>query len=96
MLSETSVVVATKGSVSTDVSGEAVILNVVSGHYFGLDVVGARVWALVQQPVPVKDIRDALVSEYDVDRAQCERDVVALLQELVAEGLVADAAGDAS
>jgi len=53
-----------------------------------LNPVGARVWALLQQPRPVREIRDALLTEYDVDRERCERDLLALLHALVAERLI--------
>ena len=36
----------------------------------------------------VKEIRDVLVSEYQVEPARCERDLIALLSGLADEGLV--------
>ena len=53
-----------------------------------MNPVGARVWALLQQPRPVREIRDALLTEYDVDRDRCERDLLALLHALAAERLI--------
>ena len=35
--------------VSRDLEGEAVILNLDSGTYFGLDRVGTRIWSLLQE-----------------------------------------------
>jgi hypothetical protein len=56
--------------------------------YYGLDSVGARVWNLIQEPRTVKELRDILTSEYEVDTYRCERDLITLLQRLVDEGLV--------
>ena len=42
--------VATKDQVSCDLAGEAAILNIKSGVYYGLDPVGARIWNLMQEP----------------------------------------------
>ena len=47
-INDHSVVVVTKDQVSADLSGEAAILNLKSGIYYGLDNVGARIWTLVQ------------------------------------------------
>ena len=88
MLSGRSTVVVTKQQVSSDLGGEAAILNLQAGVYYGLDTVAARIWALIQQPKTVNEIRDALLNEYDVGPDRCERDLLALLQELVSEGLV--------
>jgi hypothetical protein len=73
-------VVATDRQVACEVGGEAVILHLDEGVYYGLNEVGARVWQLVQKPLTVAEIVDAIVAEYEVERAQCQRDV----QELVA------------
>jgi Coenzyme PQQ synthesis protein D (PqqD) len=88
ILSDQSVVVAAKDQISCDLAGEAAILNVKSGIYYGLDPVGARIWSLVQQPRAVAEIQNAISGEYDVDPAQCARDLRGLLEKLLAEGLI--------
>jgi hypothetical protein len=83
-----SIVVVTKDQVSADLSGEAAILNLKSGVYFGLNMVGASIWKLIQEPRSVNEINDALVQEYDVDPDQCEKDLLALLEELLSKELI--------
>ena len=83
-----SAVVATRNQVSCNVGAEAVILGLASGMYYGLDPVGARIWALLQAPTRVAQIRDALVTEYDVEPAQCEHDLIAILEALATAGLI--------
>ena len=85
---ENLVVVASEDQISRDLDGEAVILNMKSGIYCGLNEVGARIWQLIQKPINVKHIRDTLLYEYDVESDQCERDVLCLLQKLVDHGLI--------
>lgn len=87
-LSEQTVVVAAKDQVSCDLGGEAAILNIKNGVYYGLDPVGARVWNLLQEPRRVAEVRDAVAGEYDVEPARCERDLITLLEKLLAEGLI--------
>ena len=55
-------VVAAKDQMSSELAGEAVILDMESGTYFGLNEVGARVWSLIQEPRAVRDIQDALTT----------------------------------
>ena len=83
-----SIVVVTKDQVSADLSGEAAILNLKSGVYFGLNTVGASIWKLIQEPRTVNEINDAIVQEYDVDPDQCEKDLLALLEELLSKELI--------
>jgi hypothetical protein len=81
-------VVAAKDQVSTDLGGEIAILDLKGGAYYGLDAVGARIWSLLQEPTTVREVRDVLVSEYEVEHDRCERDLIALLRRLAGEGLI--------
>jgi len=81
-------VVAAKEQISRDLEGEAVILNLKSGMYCGLSEVGARIWQLLQEPTSVKEIRDTLLREYEVEPVRCERELLALLQDLADNGLI--------
>jgi hypothetical protein len=68
--------------VSCDLDGEAAILNLKDGVYYGLNPVGARIWKLVQEPVTLEEILKTLLEEYDVEAEQCLQDTVELLEEL--------------
>jgi hypothetical protein len=83
-----SVVVAAKDQVSCDLTGEAAILNLNDGMYYGLNEVGARIWSLLSEPIPVSHIRDQIEREYDVDGPRCEKDLVDLLSKLENAGLI--------
>ena len=82
-------VMASQDQVSCDLAGEAAILNLKRAVYYGLDMVGARIWTLVQEPITVGAVRDIILREYDVEQEQCERDLLDLLRTLTAEGLIA-------
>ncbi len=77
-----------EASVSTGIPGEVVILDPTSGRYYSLDGVGARVWELLSGSTNLATLLEAIQSEYHVDAATCERDVRALLDDLIAQGLV--------
>ncbi len=83
-----STVVTAKDQLSCDLAGEAAILNLAKGVYYGLDPVGARIWTLIREPRTLTEVRDTIVNEYDVQPSRCEADLLALLQQLAEEGLV--------
>jgi hypothetical protein len=91
-----STVVAARDQVSCDLAGEAAILDMKSGIYYGLNAVGARIWNLIQDPKTVDEVSAAILAEYDVETDRCQHDIVALLQDLVAHGLVEIHHGTAS
>lgn len=83
-----SVVAATREQLSSEVSGETVILGLRDGVYYGLDPVGTLVWRLLDRPRSVAELRDAVVREYEVEPERCEADLRALLSDLARRGLV--------
>lgn len=87
-VSNRSLVVAVKDQVSCKLDESVAILGLKNGMYYGLDAVGVRIWELIQQPLLVSDIHAALLRQYDVPPDRCEKDLLALLGELIDEGLV--------
>lgn len=87
-VSLSSTVVASPGQISCDLAGEAVILAVDAGAYYGLNPVGCRVWSLIQTPACVRDLCRTLIAEYDVEPGTCEREVLDLLAHLASERLI--------
>jgi hypothetical protein len=77
-----------KDQVSCEIDREAVILHLKSGVYYGLNEVGARVWALLQQPTSLAEIEATISSEFEVSSEQCAADVRALLGQFHSAGLI--------
>ena len=82
------VIVASQEHVSAELDGESVILSLKNDTYYGLDPLGAHIWELIQKPRQVTEVRDDILSEYDVAAEQCETDLIALLAQLESEGLI--------
>lgn len=87
-LSDNMTVVAMPGQISSNLDGEEVILDVETGVYYGLNPVGAHIWALVQEPCAISTICATLQEEYEVDPAQCRQDVLLLLSQLADARLI--------
>ena len=76
------------GVVFRELDGEAVILNLDSGMYFGLDRVGTRVWQILEQDGHLAAVVERLLDEYDVAPDVLRADVARLVAALVEKGLV--------
>lgn len=70
------------------VADEAVLLHLASGTYYALDAVGARAWQLLARGDTLGEVCDAMVAEYEVEHAQVEHDILALVEQLAAHALV--------
>jgi len=67
---------------------EAVLLNVESGVYFGLDATGTRIWQLLTSGLAVHSIVEQLLLEYDAHPSQVRDDVDRFLETLIENDLV--------
>lgn len=70
-----------------ELRGEAVLLNLKSGVYLGLDTVGTCIWNLLRQHSRLQDVLDAMLREYDVGEERCAHDLLKLVSEMEQHGL---------
>jgi Coenzyme PQQ synthesis protein D (PqqD) len=71
-----------------EVGGEAVILNIESEQYFGLDEVGTRMWEVLVTADSISTALETLLEEYDVDAEQLKQDLFEFINKLVSEKLL--------
>jgi hypothetical protein len=74
--------------VARNLMGEAVLLDLATGTYFGLDEVGTRIWQLVERHESLEPVIAALLDEYDVEEPAVRADLERLIGELSKKGLV--------
>jgi hypothetical protein len=70
------------------VHDEVVLLDMASEQYFGLDAVGACVIEAIQGGATVDGAVAAVFEEFDAPEDQIRTDVVALVEDLMASGLL--------
>jgi Coenzyme PQQ synthesis protein D (PqqD) len=80
--------VRSKDVMFRDLDGEAVILNLDTGTYFGLNAVGTRIWCLIEQHGRLDAVLDELCREYDATPEQLEQDLLELVGRLADARLV--------
>ena len=77
-----------EGVLMRDLQGEAVILNLDSECYFGLDEVGTRMWAALTTSPDVGAAVEALLAEFEVEPDELRRDLAEFVDSLAQAGLV--------
>ncbi len=87
-MDEDKVVHRTGEMIETEVDGELVALHIDNGTCYGFNSTATRIWAMIEQPRRVSELRDELMREFDVDEATCQAQLNELLDELAADGLV--------
>jgi len=68
--------------------GEAVLLDLDSEQYFGLDEVGTRIWQLLQDSANLDTAYRTLLNEYDVSAEQLHNDLLNFVGHLSEAGLI--------
>ena len=81
-------IATSKDALWCDLKGEAVILHMSSGVYFGLEGVGFDVWQLIQTPRTVAEVVADLRSRFDVSPHICEERTVSFVDDLAQHNLV--------
>jgi len=74
------------------VDGEALLLNLESGIYFGLNEVGSCIWERIVIGSTVEEMTRVVVDEFEVTEEVARQDLDALLQALLDRGLAKRAA----
>lgn len=70
------------------VDGEAIVLELQSGRYYGFDEIGSRIWSLLCEGLQLPAISASLVNEYDATEERIEGDVARFVARLSELGLV--------
>ncbi len=74
--------------------GTGVVLHLETKFYYTLNPTAVFVWkSLTAAPASASAIAEALTREFRVERAEAERDIAAILAEMLAEGLLVEAEG---
>lgn len=74
---------------ATPLPGELVLLQLETGHYYGLDEIGARAWTfLVTEGLSVGDAAIRITAEFEAELAQAQDDLLQLVASLEAAKLV--------
>ena len=71
-----------------EIDGEAVLLDLQRGTYFGLDIIATRVWQTLVEQGCARPVLAPLLDEFDVAPDILEHDITRLLADLSATDLI--------
>ena len=71
-----------------DLCGEAILLDLDTELYFGLDDVGTRMWSALTSEASIRAAYEILLAEYDVDPDRLRRDMEQLIDQLLERHLI--------
>jgi hypothetical protein len=74
--------------VAADVAGETVLMSLERSRCYGLGEIGSDIWRKLASPVRVEDLIEDLSARYQAPPGVIQRDVLHLLTQLAAEGLI--------
>ena len=74
-----------------ELQGEAVLLNLKTGVYLGLNQIGTRIWQLLQEDGALSRVLEVMLAEYDVTQEKLSKDLLDLVGQMEKQGLLAEA-----
>lgn len=83
-----STILISESQASSELLGEAVILELKSGVYYGLNETGSLIWQLLQSGKTLLEIQELILAEYDIEPETCTQYIIKLVNQLAAKGLV--------
>jgi hypothetical protein len=74
-----------------ELQGEAVLLNLKTGVYLGLNQIGTRIWQLLQEDGALNRVMEVMLREYDVTQEKLAQDLLDLVGQMEKQGLLVEA-----
>ena len=72
----------------SEIDGETIMMSIDNGKYYGLNTVASRIWEIIKEEPLFAEIVEKLLSEYDIDKAQCETETKDFLVKLIENKLI--------
>jgi hypothetical protein len=73
---------------TSTIEDQTIMMDLEQGNYYDLNIVGSRIWDLIEKEISVKDICSILLSEYNVEEKHCKMAVITFLKEMQKEGII--------
>lgn len=82
-LNRSSLLVRSPDLIATNMDGDTVMMSIERGEYYGLGGIGGFLWDLLEKPISIEALIQAVQSEYEVEEAQCESDILRFADQLL-------------
>ncbi|MCQ6278910.1 lasso peptide biosynthesis PqqD family chaperone [Bacillus sp. EB600] len=81
-------IIQSPGNIVSDMDGEKVMMSIYNGKYYNLGEIGGVIWDLIEKPALGNQLIAKLITEYNIEKADCEEQVSNFLESLYKEGLI--------
>lgn len=73
--------------IAAEADGEVLMMNVESGHYYGLNAVASFIWQQLEKPLTIAELCAAIQAEFEIDEERCLADTLAFVNDMLEDGL---------
>lgn len=70
------------------IDNEMVAISIQSGKYYQLNKTGSRILQMLDQPLPVRELCEAIQGNYKVENNVCRDDILEFMQEMAEKNLI--------
>ena len=77
-----------KKFIFNELGTEAVVMNIESGDYLGLNEVSSEIWKSMDEPIKAEDIVKHLLQRFNVSEGTCQQQTLAFLNKMKSHGMI--------
>ncbi|TLP36837.1 PqqD family protein [Arcobacter arenosus] len=70
------------------VDNETILLDSNTNEYFSINEIGTLIWETLEEKKDLNSVKEEIISNYEVDEKQVEKDILNFIQEVVNKGLI--------
>ena len=70
------------------IDNETVAMSIQSGKYYQLNKTGSRILTLLDQPRSIKELCEAIQSNYKIDSDVCQDDILEFMKDMANKNLI--------
>lgn len=73
---------------TSNILDEICMFDIQNGKYYAFNLIGSRIWELLDCPKSIKNIISTLLQEYNVGKEMCEESVLEFILKLYNEKII--------
>jgi Coenzyme PQQ synthesis protein D (PqqD) len=87
-ISKQSVIQQKQETIVSDMDGDTVMMSIQNGKYYNLGSIGGIIWNKIIDPISINKVVEELTLEFEIDKNECEMQVISFIQSLYDEKLI--------
>ena len=83
MISIKSIISQNPDMIASEIDGEAVMMSIEHGSYYGMNPVASSIWASAEKSVSAETICKNIFAQYEISFEQCQKDTMKFIEDLI-------------